>query len=97
MRLEHPEILFNLSPMLVFLAGLLLSFMFVGLYFAFPLFLHLPESYSISVTHPLDCYTGLPGEFGGSDLLRLFFSFSGRIAWLMNGASSSTDSKTGYS
>ena len=37
--IEHPDILFNLSPMIVFLAGLLLSFTFVGLYFALSTFL----------------------------------------------------------
>lgn len=37
--IEHPETLFNSSPTIVFLAGLLLSFMFVGLYFALSTFL----------------------------------------------------------
>src|SRR5688572_22406876 len=37
--IEHPESLFNPSLIIVFLAGLLLAFMFVGLYFALSTFL----------------------------------------------------------
>ena len=37
--IEYPETLFNFSPVIVFLAGLLLSFMFVGSYFALSTFL----------------------------------------------------------
>ena len=37
--IEHPETLFNPSLIIVFLAGLLLAFMFVGLYFALSTFL----------------------------------------------------------
>jgi Zn-dependent protease with chaperone function len=42
--LERPEILFQSSPTIFFLAGLLLSFIFTGLYFSFAAFITFAES-----------------------------------------------------
>ena len=82
--IEHPENLFKLSPMIVFLAGIVLSFLFFGIYLSFAALL----AFAGVLQEIRDSSTGLfywlaRGLlwFGIIMLLVLVF---GSIAWLMN-------------
>jgi hypothetical protein len=84
--LERPEKFFNLSPTFVFLTGLLLSFIFSGLYFSFAAFF----AFAGTILSIRDASTGLMywlargiWWFGFASLILLVF---GSIAWLINGA-----------
>jgi Zn-dependent protease with chaperone function len=83
--IEHPETLFNLSLMIVFLAGLLLAFMFVGLYFALSTFLAFAGVFQ-SIR---DSSTGLLYWFARGILwfgiASLFLIVIGLSGWLISG------------
>lgn len=83
--IQYPETLLKLSPEFVFLAGLLLSFMFVGLYFSFSIFLAFVgvlQSIQDSTTEL--SYWLFRGMFwfGFACIVLLLF---GLMGWLING------------
>lgn len=83
--LEHPEILFRLSPIFVFLAGLLLSLIFAGLFFSLAAFLAfggIIQSIRDVSTGVLYWLTRGIWWLGFVSLILLVF---GSIAWLVNG------------
>jgi len=83
--LERPEILFRLSSKFVFLAGLLLSFIFAGLYFSFAVFLAvggIAQSLRDASVGLLYWLARGAWWLGFASLIILVF---GSIAWLING------------
>ena len=83
--LQYPAVLFNPSPTIIFLAGLLLSFIFAGLYFSFAAFL----AFAGTILSIRDASTGLSYWIltgiwwsGFAFLLLLVFGLTG---WLING------------
>ena len=83
--MEHPELLFKLSPLIIFLTGLLLSFLFAGLYFelaAFITFAGVMQSIRDSSTGLL--YWLVRGVFWGG-IVSLFLVIMGLAGGLING------------
>jgi hypothetical protein len=83
--LEHPETLFKLSPIFIFLAGLLLSFLFAGLYFLWAAFIAVAEI----ILTLRDAASGLfywilTGIWWGSFAMWVLLVF-GLTGWLVNG------------
>jgi hypothetical protein len=82
--LEHPELLFKSSLTIVFLAGLLLAFIFAGLYFAFAAFITFAEAILIlrdSASGYL--YWILTAIWWGGFLVLILLLF-GLTGWLVN-------------
>ena len=83
--IEHPEVLFKYSPMMIFMAGLLLASLFIGLYFSLAAFL----AFAGVLQAIRDASTGLVywlarGTLwlGIASLILLVF---GLMGWLING------------
>jgi hypothetical protein len=82
--LEHPDILFKLSQAMVFLAGLLLSFIFAGLSFSFAAFIAFAENILTlrdSTSGPF--YWVLTGIWWGGFVVLILLVF-GLTGWLVN-------------
>jgi len=83
--LQHPEILFSLSPTILFLAGLLFSFIFVGLSSSFAAFLTFAGTIlSIRNASTGLSYWVLTGIWWSGFALLILFVF-GLAGWLVNG------------
>lgn len=84
--LEHPEILFKSSLIILFLAGLLLAFIFAGLYFSFAAFIAFAEAILIlrdSASGYLYWILTAIWWGGFAVLILLLFGLTG---WLVNAA-----------
>jgi Zn-dependent protease with chaperone function len=83
--LEHPETLFKLSPAMLFMTGLLLSFILIGIYFLFAAFITIAETILIlrdSANEYL--YWVLTGIWWGGFAVLILLVF-GLTGWLING------------
>jgi hypothetical protein len=82
--LEDPKLLFKLSPVMIFLAGLLLSFIFAGLYFSFAAFIAFAENILTlrDATSGL-FYWVLTGIWWGGFVVLILLVF-GLTGWLVN-------------
>jgi Zn-dependent protease with chaperone function len=83
--IEHPEELFKYSPMMIFMAGLLLASLFIGLYFSLAAFL----TFAGVMQAIRDASTGWAywlarGVFWLGIAALIFFAF-GLTGWLING------------
>lgn len=83
--LQHPDLLFKLSPTMLFLAGLLLSFIFAGLSFSFAAFIVFAQN----VLTLRDATSGifywvLTGIWWGGFVVLILLVF-GLTGWLVNG------------
>ena len=82
--LEHPDILFKLSPAMIFLAGLLLSFIFAGLSFSFAAFIAFAENIlTLRDSTSGLFYWVLTGIWWGGFVVLILLVF-GLTGWLVN-------------
>jgi hypothetical protein len=82
--LQHPEILFRSSPAILFLAGVLLSFLFAGIYFLFAAFLAFGGTIlSLRASASGLSYWALTGIWWSGFVLLVLLIF-GLTGWLIN-------------